>query len=117
MAKAKKTESKHINNTPQVDEYMQKLVHPLKAEIEAVRRIIMNANSKILERVKWNAPSFFCRQLDMGAFNLRAKGFVQLILVFPKGLITDTSGLLLGDWKDRREARFNDMADVKAKKA
>ncbi|UPT67080.1 MAG: DUF1801 domain-containing protein [Sphingobacteriales bacterium JAD_PAG50586_3] len=97
------------------DELMAVTDHPLKAEVEALRIIIKNANSKIAERVKWNAPSYYYIE-DMAAFNLRQTKFVQLILIFPKGLLKDDYGILLGDWKDRREARFTDMADVKAKK-
>ena len=36
---------------------MARLEHPLKAEIHAVRAIILKANRKIAERVKWNTPS------------------------------------------------------------
>lgn len=109
--KSKKKE----NNTAAVNEFMNTLEHPLKAEIEALRIIIAQANSKIAERVKWNAPSYFYT-LDMAAFNLRSQKFVQLIFIFPKGLISDSSGLLEGVWKDRREARFYTMEDVKSKK-
>lgn len=100
----------------EVSEFMQQLEHPLKAEIEALRKIIKEADPKIAERVKWNAPSYYYK-LDIAAFNLRQTKFVQLILIFPKGLIKDTSGLLLGDWKDRREARFANMEEVHAKAA
>ena len=107
---------KEENGTEKVNEYMSKLEHPLKAEIEAVRTIIMKANSKIAERVKWNAPSFFYKA-DMAAFNPRATKYVQIIFIFHNGtLINDSDGLLQGDWKDRREARFLDMKDVKSKK-
>jgi hypothetical protein len=68
-----------------------------------------------MERVKWNAPSYFYIK-DMAAFNLHQQDFVQLIFVFPYGLISDNE-LLQGEWKDRREARFRDMKDIKAKKA
>lgn len=97
-----------------VNEFMQKLEHPLKAEVEALRNIIREADPKIAERVKWNAPSYYYKS-DMAAFNLRQTKFVQLILIFPKGLIKDASGFLLGDWKDRREARFANMEEVRAK--
>jgi hypothetical protein len=40
----------------------------------------------------------------------------EFIFVFPKGLVTDNSGLLQGTWKDRREARFTSMSDIQAKK-
>jgi hypothetical protein len=95
---------------------MAALQHPLKAEVEALRKIIKAANPKVNERVKWNAPSYFYKA-DMAAFNLHNEQFVQLILLFPQGLVADESGLLLGDWKDKREARFQDIKDIKAKQA
>lgn len=94
------------NDAEKVEDLMDKLEHPLKPEVEALRKIISDADPKIAERVKWNAPSYYYK-MDMAAFNLRQTKFVQLILIFPKGLIADDSGLLLGDWKDRREARFH----------
>ncbi|MEO6000868.1 MAG: DUF1801 domain-containing protein [Chitinophagaceae bacterium] len=113
--KIKKKELLYINKTDEVNEYMKSLQHPLKAEIEAVRNIIKNANSKIGERIKWNAPSFFYK-MDMAAFNPGSQKFVQIIFIFPKGLINYEAGLWQGDWKDRREARFYDKAEVLSKK-
>ena len=84
--KIKKKELLYINKTDEVNEYMKSLQHPLKAEIEAVRNIIKNANSKIGERIKWNAPSFFYID-DMAAFNPRAQNYVQIIFIFPKGFM------------------------------
>ncbi len=108
--KLKKDDAEKIND------FMNTLEHPFKAEVEALRVIIRNVNSKIAERIKWNAPSYYY-QTDMAAFNLHQKKFVQLILIFPKGLINDGTGLLKGDWKDRREARFYNMEDIESKKA
>src|SRR5882762_2167504 len=114
---AKSSKAKAVNETEKVNAYISELQHPLKAEMEAVRAIILNTDSKIMERIKWNAPSFFYRG-DLGAFNPRTTKFVQLIIVYPKDtVIRDSTGLLQGDYKDRREARFYDMADVQAKKA
>ncbi|MGB7815828.1 MAG: hypothetical protein WBL28_05710 [Methylotenera sp.] len=42
-----------------VHDFMANLAHPLKAEIEAVRSIILAADANISECVKWNAPSFY----------------------------------------------------------
>lgn len=98
-----------------VDAYMRDLDHPFKAEIEAVRRIILGASDKLAERIKWNAPSFYYKE-DFGAFNLRANEFAHLILLFPGGAgMDDRTGLLEGKHKDRREAKFHGMDDVKSK--
>ena len=105
-----------VDNSAKVDEYLQTLDHPFKAEMAAVRQIILNANSNVLERIKWNAPSFYYIK-DIAAFNPRATDYLQLILVFPNGIVEDPAGLMQGDWLDRREARFHDMEDVQAKQA
>jgi hypothetical protein len=99
-----------------VDAYMRDVDHPFKAEMQAVREIILGASPKISERIKWNAPSFFCGE-DLGAFNPRATEYAHLILLFPGGQgMDDSSGLLEGNHKDRREAKFHSLDDVKAKK-
>jgi hypothetical protein len=109
--------SKDINDTAGVNAYMRQSTHPLKAEMDAVRSIIMRANDKITERVKWNAPSFFYK-LDMAAFNPRATDCVQVVFVFHDGAMLDERfGLLEGDSPDRRVAKFYDMADIASKKA
>jgi len=45
-----------------VSELMRQLEHPLKPEIEAVRRIILGADAQIREGIKWNAPSFYINE-------------------------------------------------------
>ena len=106
-----------LTATEQVDVLMAALDHPLKPEIEVLRTIIKTAGPELGERVKWNAPSYHLGKHDMAAFNLRQAGFVHLVLVFPAGLmIEDRRGLLEGDYKDRRLARFDSMADVEAKR-
>jgi hypothetical protein len=95
---------------------MRDIDHPFKAEIEAVRSIILAASDKIAERIKWNAPSFYYKE-DLGAFNPRASEYAHLILLFPGGAgMDDHSSLLEGNHKDRREAKFHSLDDVKAKK-
>ena len=95
-----------------VKDYMDKLEHPLKAEIEAVRTIIQNASSKIAERIKWNAPSYYYKE-DLVTFNLRATKHVHL--VFHHAAIVDIrSNLLEGDYKDRRMMYLGNMPEVQA---
>ena len=99
-----------------VDAYMRDLDHPFKAEIEAVRAVILGASDKISERIKWNAPSFFYKA-DLAAFNPRATEFAHLILLFPDGAgVPAKSSLLEGKAKDRREAKFHGLDDIQSKK-
>jgi hypothetical protein len=99
-----------------VDAYMRDLDHPFKAEIAAVREIILGASAKISERIKWNAPSFFYKE-DFGAFHPRATEFAHLILLFPDGSgVPAKSSLLEGKAKDRREAKFHSLEDVQSKR-
>ncbi|MES1184565.1 MAG: DUF1801 domain-containing protein [Myxococcales bacterium] len=85
--------------------------------MEAVRAIILGVSDEISERIKWNAPSFFYKEEDLGAFHPRATEYAHLILLFPGGEgMDDGSGLLEGNHKDRREAKFHSLDDVKTKK-
>ena len=104
------------NDGSAVEAYFREIDHPFKAEMEAVRAIILGVSDKISERIKWNAPSFFYKE-DLGAFNPRATEYAHLILLFPGGAgMDDKNTLLEGNHKDRREAKFHSLDDIKAKK-
>ena len=98
-----------------VDEFMNKLDHPLKAEVQAVRDIIKGVNPKITEQIKWNAPSYSYKDY-IATFNLRAQQHVHLIFHNP-AIASIKIDILEGDYPDRLMVYFLDMADVKAKQA
>jgi len=111
--------------TEDVNGFMDRLQHPLKPEIEAVRQIILGANDQIREEIKWNAPSFYVEE-HFATFNLHAREFVHV--VFHTGAkvkdnngegikIEDPSGLLEWLAKDRCAAKFYSMSDVTSKRA
>lgn len=63
---------------PTVVAFLQRLDHPLKKEIVAVRAIVLGADASIREGVKWNAPSF--RTTDYFATtHLRSTDTLQLV--------------------------------------
>lgn len=84
-----------------VDVFMASLDHPLKAEIEAVRRAILSADPSIQESIKWNGPSFRTTEF-FATFHLRPRDRVQLILHLgakvrkegPKITVADPAGLM-----------------------
>lgn len=103
-----------MNRSEKVDEYLKTLDNPLVDEIKEVREIILQASDKIQEDIKWGAPSYAYKD-NMATFNPRAKKFVNL--TFHKGaLLNDQTGLLAGDQKEARVARFYNMEDIEQKK-
>ena len=112
----KKKKGSLVSRTDKVDEFLENLNHPLKAEVEALRSIIKGVNKGINEEIKWKAPSFNFKGEYLVTFNLRDEKRVHL--VFHNSMIAKVkSELLEGDYVDRRMAYFTDMKDVKAKKA
>lgn len=103
-----------MNNTKKVDEFIAKLEHPLKAELEALRSIIVNANPKIEEDIKWGGPSFLYKE-DLVTFNPRIKNYVALI--FHKGALIDVKSDFLEEaTKGKVYAKFYSMDQVTANK-
>jgi hypothetical protein len=97
-----------------VNDWMQQLEHPLKAEIDKVRTIIKQSNSSIKERIKWNAPSYYSTE-DIVTFNHRATQHVHLIFHHPS-IVKIKSALLEGDYKDRRMVYLPDMKAINQNK-
>ncbi len=99
-----------MSTIKKVEEFMAQLEHPLKAEMEAVRSIIVNANPKIEEDVKWGGPSFFYKE-ELATFNPRIKNYVALI--FHKGeLLNIKSDFLEAASKGKVYAKFYSMEHV-----
>jgi hypothetical protein len=108
-----------------VDEFMAKLDRPLRTEMEAVRSVILSADRRITEGIKWNAPSFYCHEW-FATFNRspRAKDLVQVIFhcgakaksVGNSRYVKDPSGILEWITNDRCIAKFDGMQDIETKK-
>ena len=103
-----------VSRTDKVDEFLENLSHPFKAEIEAVRSIIKGVNKDINEEIKWNAPSFNYKGEYLVTFNLREQKHIHLVFHNPH-IAKVKSKLLEGNYVDRRMAYFADMKDIKAK--
>nr|WP_294903089.1 DUF1801 domain-containing protein [uncultured Lacibacter sp.] len=103
-----------LTDAEQVTDWMNKLEHPLKAEIDAVRNIIKESNKVIKERIKWNAPSYYSNE-DLVTFNHRSAKHVHLVFHHP-AIVKVKSPLLEGDYKDRRMLYLPNMKAVKENK-
>jgi hypothetical protein len=107
-----------------VGAFLEQLEHPRKAEVELLRAIILSADPRIQESVKWNAPSFALDE-HFATFKLRPVETVQLVLhtgakVRPAPApmaIDDPGGLLAWAAPDRCLITFADLNDIRSKQA
>jgi hypothetical protein len=62
-----------------IDSYLETLHHSRKSEVETLRRLILDAVPGLVERIKWNAPSFGLID-DRITMRLHPGDRIQLIL-------------------------------------
>ena len=115
------------SKTDDVNDYLNKMEHPLKGGLLELRQHLLTRFSEISEHIKWNSLSFYFNG-DMNAFNpkeykrdllvvnLNKKEYV--LLVFPTGYtISHKSQLLEGDYADgRRMVKIYSTADLTSNK-
>ena len=111
----KKKKGSLVSRTDKVDEFLENLNHPLKAEVEALHSIIKGVNKDINEEIKWRAPSFNYKGEYLVTFNLWEEERIHLVFHNPQ-ISKVKSKLLEGEYKERRMVYFADMKDIKAKK-
>jgi hypothetical protein len=112
------------NPSADVDAFMRNLEHPLKDVLEAVRRLILGADKKIVEGIKWNAPSF--RVSEYFATTNISPSSIRVVLHLGAKVrnngphemqIDDSAGILKWLAKDRCVATFSDLGSVKKRQA
>lgn len=115
---------KPSDTTQAVDAFMAALRHPAKAELEAIRGIILSADRAIAEGIKWNAPSFRTTEYFATA-NLRGAAGLRIILhlgakarELPAGgvAVDDPKGLLTWLGEDRAMIELSGPAQVEKHK-
>ena len=104
-----------LDNTEQVNEFMAKLDHPFKAEVQMIREIIKNVDNNITEQIKWKAPSFSYKGEYLVTFNLWEKRKIHLVFHNP-AISKVKSKLLEGDYEHRRMTYFSDENEIRVKK-
>jgi hypothetical protein len=100
-----------MGTSPEVDAWFRALEHPLTAEMERVREIVLGADDRVTETIKWKTPTFMYEG-NMASFNPRAKAHVSLL--FHTGASIPGKHSLLEGGGDT--ARFEDLDDVEAKR-
>ncbi len=110
----KKADNGLSKEEKQVVEYMSKLKGKQKDDVEVVRKLIKKSNAKLIERIKWNAPSYYYKQ-DIVTFGPYKKDKLLLVFHHPS-VVNVKSELLEGDFKDRRLVYFKDAKEAEKKK-
>ena len=106
--------SKLLDNTAEVDAYMDQLDHTGRSVVEFLRPAILAVDSRITEGIKWNAPCFYYEG-DMAVFNLHPKSPARMIFI--NGASIDAEdGLFDTRYPDGRGLIvFQDLEDAKTR--
>lgn len=110
------------NYHSEVTAFLDGLNHPFRAEIEALRTIILTAQADLTENIKWNGPNYSFQGEDRITMRILPPKQVQLI--FHRGakkqtqpadkLIETSSNLLLWKENDRAIASFKTMDEIES---
>ena len=100
-----------IKRNPAVNAWFARLEHPLKEEMVQVREIILAADERMEESVKWSTPTFSFKG-NLASFIPQAKKSVSLM--FHTGAdIPGEHPRLEGDAARVRTMRFADLKEIK----
>jgi hypothetical protein len=67
-----------ITVDPAVEKWFETCDNPQKALVQGVRQVILNVDPRILETIKWKAPTFIFRG-NIASFYLRSTKHVSLL--------------------------------------
>ena len=105
-----------------VEEFLNDLSMDKRSQVDALRELILGAEPKLVEHIKWNAPSYVLGGEDRITFNLINKqGVVKLVLHMgatrkenKKGepIMQDDSSLIEWSSDIRGMIAFNSIHDV-----
>lgn len=108
----------------EVSNFLDNQKHPLRAEIDYLRDIILNSNSEIEEKIKWNSPNYVILKEDR--FTLKIFPQKQIQLIFHRGakkldkidnrLIKDPNNLLTWKENDRALVSFKNLIEIEKNK-
>lgn len=100
-----------MGRSPEVESWFEDLEHPMKAEMMAVREVVLS-DGRIDETIKWKSPTFMYRG-NLASINPRTKAHVSLM--FHTGAtIPGDHPMLQGGGDTARYARFESLEEVEA---
>ena len=100
---------------PEVDVWFESYDNPQKELVQAVRGVLLDADDRLGEAIKWKAPTFVYRG-NLASFFPRSTRHVTLLV--PEGAsLPDPHGILEGDGDVARSVKIRDQADLDRKEA
>jgi uncharacterized protein YdhG (YjbR/CyaY superfamily) len=103
-----------MTTSPEVDRWMAAYDNPQKSLVQAVREVILAADPRVSECIKWQAPTFTYKG-NIASFFPKAKAHASLM--FHKGAtIPGTFAILEGDGPEGRSLKIRDAGDLAAKR-
>lgn len=98
---------------PEVDAWLAAYDNPMKPVVAAMRDVILEADGRVAEAIKWQAPTFIYKG-NIASFFPRAKKAASLM--FHKGAeIPGDFPNLEGDGKEARAFKLASLDDFSAK--
>jgi len=109
------------NLNHEVSDFLDQQKHPFRNEIELLRNIILSADIKLTENIKWNGPNYSYENEDRITMRIQPPAS-QIQLIFHRGakkqeqpknrLIASASKLLSWKENDRAVITFKSMKDI-----
>jgi hypothetical protein len=102
-----------VQHDPTVDAWFDRYENPQKTLVMAVRDVVLGADPRVTECIKWQAPTFTYRG-NIASFFPKSKKHVALM--FHTGAaLPDPHGILEGDGETSRSLKIIDHDDLVAK--
>ena len=100
---------------PHVDAWLERYENPMRETLAATREVMLAADERIGEAVKWSTPTFVYKG-NLASFQPRAKQFVS-ILFHEGAAIPGTHPILEGGGDHARYARIAGTDELEARRA
>lgn len=104
-----------MNTNAEVDAWFDAYDNPQKPNVQRVREIILGADDRITECIKWKSPTFVFKG-NIASFNPRSKKHVSLMFHTGAKIPGEFNGLE-GGGDTSRYMKFIDGDDVEGQKA
>ena len=99
--------------SPEVDAWLASYDNPMKPVVTAMREVILAADPRLTEAIKWQAPTFIYKG-NIASFFPKAKKHASLM--FHKGAdIPGDFPNLTGEGKEARSFKVADLDDLQSK--